>query len=282
MNDLSTLMRSRVDTEHLDLTDLASRSILRGRRIRRVRYAGAGFATAAVVAGVAVGAAALPGGNSAATELQPAASGPAGITPNSAGAADAPLHAGQLLRLAHGVTATVVACTAAKVDPVGGNPGCVLPPAYTVEGSSTITGSGTGFAVVLTGSAHAVSSFWSNGFQSPLLDPHKGLTYALPADSPLVRAVYQGQAVSIHLAGWRQVGEVADDKQSLEGPNGAVADIVWRPASDHDAWVTDSDKGKNAATWTSPVHHGIFVTIQGGQGTTDAQVQALGASLRWK
>jgi len=72
MNNLSTLMRSRVECEHLDLSALAFESIRRGRRIRRVRYAGAGLATAAVVAGVAMGAAALPGGNSAATELQPA------------------------------------------------------------------------------------------------------------------------------------------------------------------------------------------------------------------
>jgi len=76
MNDLSTLMRSRVESEHPDLAALVSGSIRRGRRIRRVRYAGAGLATAAVVVGVGVGVAALPGGHTSATELQPATGGP--------------------------------------------------------------------------------------------------------------------------------------------------------------------------------------------------------------
>ena len=145
--------------------------------------------------------------------------------------------------------------------------------------ASTIPAIGTGFAVVLTGPSKAVATFWSQGFQSPLLDGYDGLTYAVPADSPLVESVYQGRAVTIHLAGWRQVGDVADDKQSLSGPGGAVADIVWRPASDYSNWVTGEKA--DPSVWTSTLHDGVFVTIQGGLRTTNADIEALGASLTW-
>jgi hypothetical protein len=218
-----------------------------------------------------------------ATDVVPAASGPTTATPVAGGPAPTSLQAGQVFHLGHRVTGTVVSCTRGKRDPIGGNPSCVLPAgAYQEAGHSDIRGAGTGFAIVLTGPSDAVEEFWSKGLQSPLLDGYHGLTYVLPADSPLVKPVYQGQAVAIHLAGWKQIGTVADDKQSIAGPGGAVADIVWRPASEHAAWVTDSDKGANASTRTSPVHHGVFVTIQGGQGTSSADVQALGASLTWK
>ncbi|HJQ03886.1 MAG TPA: hypothetical protein VJ872_00450 [Nocardioides sp.] len=94
-------------------------------------------------------------------------------------------------------------------------------------------------------------------------------------------AIYHGQAVTIHLAGWKQVGPVADDKQTLEGPGGAVAGIVWREGAEHDAWASSADKGNASGVWTSKVHHGVFVSIQAGSGTSDADVQALGASLTW-
>jgi hypothetical protein len=96
-----------------------------------------------------------------------------------------------------------------------------------------------------------------------------------------VPGIYDGKDETIHLNGWRQVGTVADDKQSLQGPHGAVADIVWRAAADYDAWVSSSDKGNDPGVWTSKVHDGVFVSIQAGQGTSDAMVQALGASLTW-
>jgi len=73
MNDLPTLMRARVESEHPDLFALTTGSIRRGRRIRHVRYAGAALASAAVVAGVALGAITLAGGHPSATEVQPAA-----------------------------------------------------------------------------------------------------------------------------------------------------------------------------------------------------------------
>lgn len=75
------------------------------------------------------------------------------------------------------------------------------------------------------------------------------------------------------------MGHVVDDKQSLSGPGGAVADIVWRPASDYARWI--SGEKSDPSVWTSAVHDGVFVTIQGGLNTTNADIQALGASLTW-
>lgn len=248
---------------------------------RRIGYAGAGLAVAAIASLGAV----TPGSHSGSTVTGavPAASGPTSATPAAGGLAPTTLQAGQVLHLGHRVIATVVSCTRGEPDAMGGNPGRLLKGGQYVEvESSTVSGEGTGFAVVLTGPTKAISALWSNGFHSSVLGRYdRGLTIALPADSPLVRPVYQGQAVAVHLPGWKQVGKVADDKQSLAGPGGAVADIVWRPASERAAWVTDSDQGANASTWTSPVHDGVFVTIHGGQGTSSAEVQALGDSLTW-
>lgn len=291
MNDLTTVMHQRVDREQPDLNRLLAGAVRDGTRIRRRRrvgYAAAGLAVGAV-AGIAIGSATLSGSHAPARELQPAAGGATaglgsgvGTDLNDDTPSPAPLRVGQSLDLGGGVTGTVVSCTQGAADPVGGNPACVLPSTYAVEGSSSLPGAGTGLAVVLTGPDQAVEDLWGNGFQSPPLDSYQGLTYALRADSPLLQPVYQGQAVAIHLAGWKLVGEVADDKQSVEGPGGAVADIVWRPAREHRSWVHSSDKGDNASTWTSRVHDGVFVTIQAGRGTTAADIRALGASLTWR
>jgi hypothetical protein len=78
MNDLNQLMHARVDDERPDLDALLTGAVHQGRRLRRRRrigYAGAGLAVAAIVAGAAVGTANLGGGTST-TELQPAATGP--------------------------------------------------------------------------------------------------------------------------------------------------------------------------------------------------------------
>jgi hypothetical protein len=283
MNDLNSVMHAAVDGAHPDMDRILSGALRQGTRRRsrrRVGYVGAGVAVAAMAS---LGAVTL-GSHSGDTarEVAPAASRTPRATPAPSGPASTALQAGQIFHLGHRVLGTVVPCTSEKRDPVASNPSCILPAGvYQEAGHSDIRGTGTGFALVLTGPSDAVEEFWTKGLQSPLLAGYHGLTYVFPADSPLVKPVYQGQAVAIHVPGWKQVGAVADDKQSLEGPGGAMADIVWRPASERAGWVTDSDKGANASTWTSPVHHGVFVTIQAGPGTSDAAVQALGASLTW-
>jgi hypothetical protein len=280
MNDLNTLMHAAVDDALPDLTAIAATATREGRRLRRRRrigYAGAGLAVAAVVAGAAVGAGNLAGGISGA-DLQPAADGRSPAASSSAavpgpGPVTPALKAGDILTLPHGLTGTVVPCTREKsiCAPTGG--GHWL-------GASNQPGSGEGLAVVISGPAGAASKFWSNGFGN-LTGRYPGITVAVSDSvwSAINPAVYSGQDVAIHLAGWKQVGGVADDKQTLEGPGGAVADIVWRPASDYASW---SSMKNDPTTWRSAVHDGVFVTIQGGLGTTTAQVRALGASLTWK
>lgn len=275
MNDLNTLMHASVDDVCPDVDRLLAVSVRVGTRMRRrrmLRHAGAGVGVAAVATIAAVSVAA--GGGTTARQV-----GPASVPRVTDGSTAASLQAGEMLRLGDGVIGMVVPCPPGKPDPISGNPACVLPSNYRQVSVSTIPGAGTGFAVVLTGPDKAVAKLWSQGFQSPLLDGYDGLTYAVPADSPLVQSVYQGQAVTIHVAGWTQVGEVADDKQSLSGPGGAVADMVWRPASDYSNWVTGEKS--DPSVWTSPLHDGVFVTIQGGLHTSNADIKALGASLTW-
>ncbi|MGZ4452958.1 MAG: hypothetical protein ACXVWW_11280 [Nocardioides sp.] len=281
MNDLNSLMHASVDGERPDVDRLLAGAIRDGQRLqrrRRMSYAGVGLAVAAIASAGAVVAGTQAGSGTARDDLAPAASGPANASPTG----PAPLRAGQTFDLGQGVTGTVVACTSTKPSGEAGvSPDCVLPKKYAIVGSSTIPGPGTGFAVVLVGPAAAIEDSWSSGFDSPQLAAYQGLTYALPASDPLIQPIYQGQDVAVHVPGWKLVGPVADDKATLEGPHGAVAGIVWRAAKDYAAWAGQPDKGADPLTWTSEVHDGVFVTIQGGQGTTDAEIQALGASLTW-
>jgi len=281
MNDLNSLMHASVDDARPDVDRLLAGAIRDGQRLqrrRRISYAGAGLAVAAIAT---VGAVTLDSHTgSRATELAPAAGAPASVTSIALGVPQTPLHAGETFDLGHGVTGTVVACKTGKADPIGGNPACLLPARYAVQGGSSLRGDGSGWAIVLTGPDQAIEDFWSNGFQDPQLNHYQGLTWALNADDPLIQPAYQGQAVAIDVPGWKLVGQVGDDKQSLEGPGGAVADIVWRKASGYAAWIQGMKN--EPGTWTSTVHDGVFVTIQGSPTTTDAQIQALGASLTWK
>ena len=281
MNDLNSLMHASVDGARPDVDRLLAGAMRDGQRLqrrRRISYAGAGLAVAAIASAGAV-AVGSQSGSGTATDLVPAASGPADVTSSDPAA----LQPGQTFDLGRGVTGTVIACTSTRPSGEAGvSPDCVLPKDYYIPEASTIPGSGTGFAIVLGGPAQAVEDFWSDGGGATMTDQYHGITFAIPASSSLVQPVYQGQAVAIHVPGWKLVGEVGDDKQSLQGPHGAVADIVWRPASEHADWVSNPDKGANAGTWVSDVHDGIFVSIQAGQGTTAADIQALGASLTWQ
>ena len=284
MNDLNTLMHASVDGERPDVDRLLAGAIRDGQRLqrrRRMSYAGAGLAVAAIASAGAVVAGTQAGPGSA-TDVVPAARltptpTPSGPTPSG----PAPLRAGQTLDLGQGMTGTVVTCTGLEPSGEKGvGPDCVLPKRYAIQSMSTIPGAGTGFAIVLTGPDQAIEDLWSNGFQDPQTNDYQGLAWALEADDPLIQPAYQGQGVAIDVPGWKLVGQVADDKQSLEGPGGAVADIVWRKASGYDDWI--SGMKNEPGIWTSPVHDGVFVTVQGGRGTTDADIQALGASLAWK
>lgn len=275
MNDLNTLMHAAVDDARPDLSALLDGAVRDGRRLRRRRSIGYAGACLAVATIATCGAVALGGHDDRSTSELPAAAG-SGTTSASATTSEQEpaLKAGDVLRLGHGgLTGAVVPCpaTGAECEPAHGH----------WLGASSLQGAGSGLAIVLSGPAAAVEQFWSDGFGN-LTSRYPGITIAA-ADSvwPSINPdPYAGQDVRIHLAGWTQVGSVADGKQSLEGPDGAVADIVWRAASGYADWL--SGEKNDPRTWTSTVHDGVFVTIQGGRGTTPSAIDALGASLTWK
>lgn len=281
MNDqthLQELMRRSVGDAGPDLDRLVGGALRDGTRIRRRRRmagAGAGLAVAAVTA-VAVG---VLGSGSGTRAVDPAS----GTASDAASPSPTPqrqgYYEGRTYDFGGGITGTVVRCGEGPIDPDLGRPTCALPSEYTIEQSNTLEGSGEGWAVVLTGPADAINDFWGAGFDDPRLQSG-GLAIAIRADSPLIAPVNQGQRVSIDVPGWTLSPEIVDDKQELSGPDGAVADIVWRRASDYAGWTAGDDKADGA--FVSDVHDGVFVTIQGGQGTTRADLDALGASLRWE
>jgi len=301
---LSNALRARVSDETTDLDALASAALRRGKRTRLFRYTGAGVAAAAVVAAGVVGVTSMTGGNGTPRAVDPAAS-KTPTAPASTKPATPTLTVGQVFDLGHHVTATIQACASMepvknpKVKDAPGHPKfadkeCVPPAGVNVTESSSLAGAGSGYVALLTGSADNVESLDTatstkgmkaimHGRYFTFLDTYPGI--AIGVGDALYQALYpsysDGHGVTIHLAGWKQVGSVGDDKQMLKGPHGAVADIVWRDAKDYSSWVGSSDKGATAGVWTSTVHDGVFVSIQGGQGTTDADLQALGASLTW-
>ncbi|GAB4004541.1 hypothetical protein [Nocardioides ultimimeridianus] len=249
---LGTALREYADDIHPDLDALARTSRAAGGRIRARRRMGGSLAAAAAVAGI-VGVATVGsqlGHSNAATN--PGFAG----QPTTAGSA-----AGHPKGCAQGPKV---------LDRYQSSLRSTTPRFHTTSGRGPVV-SGLDLQG-LTGRIRQAPS----GAKDCTLAPLKTLG---SGDAP--PAIYHGQDVAIHLAGWKQVGTVADDKQSLEGPGGAVADIVWRPAADHDAWASSTDKGNAAGVWTSEVHDGVFVSIQAGSGTSDADVQALGASLTW-
>lgn len=200
---LGSALRDRMSPEHVDLIDLADRSLAAGTRLRRRRRvgvalgAGGGLAAAAVSAVVLVNVLAGP---------QQAVDTP--------GFASAP-------------------SAESQAEPPGAAAPCTV---SHVPGGPRVAEKPDG------------------------LRPVACEDVAPPAAKP------QALPISLDLPGW-DCGVPADDKIPCTGPDGAAATIVVRPASDHDAWVSDPDK-KGSAIWVSELHDNYFVSVQGGLGAT--------------
>jgi hypothetical protein len=82
-------------------------------------------------------------------------------------------------------------------------------------------------------------------------------------------------------AGWTCEWFLVDDKASCTAGDGGVASLVIRDAADRAAWLGSTDKGADPSVFTTEAHDGIFLSVQGGEGTTDAEVRELGKSLTW-
>lgn len=259
---LGAALRDRVRSETPDLEHLATASLAAGTRLRRRRRVGV---TAGAVAGVAVIALATSqmGGGTTASDPDFA------DTPSTP--AESTLRAGQVIDLGNGVTGTV------RTDKKG---------LYEL-GGSTLAGGGTGFVLVVDGPKDAINSFWSEGFTTKsggfLTEEWPGLTVAMSmakADELGMLGKVDKAPVTVG-AGWTCEWYLVDDKADCHSADGGVAGLVIRDAADRDRWLADEDKGDDDSVFTTEVHNGIFISVQTGQGTTNAEINELGESLTW-
>ena len=266
MNDPETSFRTalheRVADQHPDYARISAGAISAGSRIRHRRRI-----TVTVGAAAAIGAFAASGlGLSQflnTTAVDQAPLGAAGAPSASASPSAAPLAAGQSLDLGDGVTGQVVTNDEARTMDI------------TVQAVSGLRGAGTGFTIVLSGLAGAVEQKWSN---DTLLEDYPGIRIATEgARKGLVDKVPVEQP-----PGWTCEWSLIDDKASCTSKDGGVAGLVIRPAEDYQVWSTSPDKaGPGSGSYITPVHGDIFISVQSGEGTTDAELEALASSLRW-
>jgi hypothetical protein len=264
MNDpetsLRTALHERVADQHPDYARISAGAISAGSRIRRRRHI-----TVTVGAAAAVGAFAAGGlGLSQLLTTTAVDQAPLGAAAApSASASTAPLASGQSLDVGDGVTGQVVTNDEAKTMDI------------TVQAVSGLRGAGTGFTIVLSGPAGAVEQKWSN---DTLLEDYPGVRIATEgARKGLVDKVPVEQP-----PGWTCEWSLIDDKASCTSEDGGVAGLAIRPAKDYQAWSTSPDKaGPGSGAYLTEIHGDIFISVQSGEGTTDAELEALAGSLRW-
>ena len=266
MNDPETSFRTalheRVADQHPDYARISAGAISAGSRIRRRRRI-----TVTVGAAAAVGAFAAGGlGLSqllTTTAVDQTPLGAAGAPSASASPSTAPLASGQSLDLGNGVTGQVVTNDEAKTMDI------------TIQAVSGLGGAGTGFTIVLSGPAGAVEQKWSN---DTLLEDYPGVRIATEGTRKgLVDKVPVKQP-----PGWTCEWSLIDDKASCTSEDGGVAGLVIRPAEDYPDWSKSPDKaGPGSGSYITPVHGDIFISVQSGEGDTDAELEALASSLRW-
>ena len=266
MNDPETSFRTalheQVADQHPDYARISAGAISAGSRIRRRRRITVTAGAAAAVGAFAAGGLGLSQLLTT-TAVDQAPLGAAGAPSASASPSTAPLVSGQRLDLGDGVTGVVVTNDEAKTMDI------------TVQAVSGLAGNGTGFTVVLSGTAGAVEQTWSNG---TLLEDYPGVRIATEgAREGLVDKVPVEQP-----AGWTCEWYLIDDGASCTSEDGGVAGLVIRPAEDYQVWSASPDKaGPGSGAYLTEVHGDIFISVQSGEGTTDAELEALASSLRW-
>ncbi|TQK71399.1 hypothetical protein [Nocardioides sp. SLBN-35] len=253
-------LRERLRDERPDLEHLATTSLASGRRLRRRRR----LAVSGTVAGVAAVAAVSVAANIVTGDGTAARDRSVATAPTSAPAAG--LRAGQVLDLGGGLTATI------RTDAAG---------LYEL-GSSTLPGGGEGFVAVVSGPTARIDTWWSDGFGT-LLEDWPGITVAVSlADADALGMLGKvDQAPVTTPAGWTCEWFLNDDKAACTSTDGGVASLVIRDAAERDAWLSSPDKGDDPGVYTTEAHDGIFISVQGGQGATDAEITALGEGLAW-
>ncbi|MFI5625173.1 hypothetical protein ACIA03_17035 [Nocardioides sp. NPDC051685] len=255
-----TALHERVGDQHPDYARISAGAISAGSRIRRRRRVAVTVGAAAAVGAFTAGGIGLSQ-LLATTAVDEAPLGAAGAP--SASPSAAPLAAGQSLDLGEGVIGQVVTNDEAKTMDI------------TIRTASARSGAGTGFTIVLTGQAGEVEQVWSNG---TLLEDYPGVTLATDGlRQGLVEAAPVEQP-----AGWNCEWYLTDDKATCTAEDGGVAGLVIRPAKDYPDWSKSADKaGPGSGSYITPLHGDIFISVQSGEGTTDAELEALASSLRW-
>lgn len=268
MNDIDGMqvglaLRDRLANEHPDLEHLAAASLAAGLRVQRRRRLLAGAGTAAAIAGVttlALSLGMLGGDDGDARGQDWAASSP---TPSRG------MQVGQKLDLGYGLTGTVHSIKDKA--------------SFYVLGESTRRGGGTGYLLVVHGPTDRINQWWSDGFGTATEDwPGITLAVSTPDAEALGMLGKTDQAPVAVPDGWTCEWMLADDKASCTSDDGGAAGLVIRDAKDRPAWAADPDKGDDPSVYTTEAHNGIFISVQGGQGTTDAEIQELGEGLTWK
>lgn len=260
MNDpetsFRTALRERVADEHPDYARLSAGAISAGSRIRRRRHITVTIGAAAAVAAFTAGGLGLAEFLTPAQEVTPIASG------GPSTAAPARLEVGQVIEFDNGATGLVVPESRAETVEL------------TILAKSSLSGSGTGFIILLQGAAEVIEPLWSDG---ALLERYPGVTLAIEGQPPgLLTTPVKAPA------GWECEWYLADSKASCTAQDGGTAGLVVRAAADYQEWSTDPDKaGPGSGVYLTEVHDDMFISVQGGQGTTDAELEALARSLTW-
>ena len=146
----------------------------------------------------------------------------------------------------------------------------------------TLPGPGTGFVALVSGPTDRIDTWWAEGFGT-LTQDWPGITVAVSmADADALGMLGKVDKAPVTApAGWTCEWFLSDDKAACTSTDGGVAGLVIRDAADHDEWLSSPDKGADPGVYVTDVHDGIFISVEGGQGTTDAEVTTLGEGLAW-
>lgn len=244
-----TALRERVADEHPDYARLSAGAISAGTRIRRRRRVAVTVAAAAAVGAFAAGGLVLS------QVLTPVAQEETPIASGGPSTAAPALTVGQVIEFDNGATGRVVPASKAETVEI------------TVLATSHRSGTGTGFIILLQGAPELIEPVWSEG---ALLEKYPGVTLGVEGQppGPLTAPVEAP-------AGWECEWYLADEKASCTAEDGGVAGLVIRPEEDYAEWSAMPD------AHLTEVHGGIFVSVQGGRGTTDAELADLARSLTW-
>jgi hypothetical protein len=255
MNDfdsqIGTALRDRVADVHPDLDRLLTTSVRAGTRIRARRRLGVSLAAAAGVVVVAVGGTQIAGGETRTVD------GGVGIAAEPTVPA---LVAGSVLTAPSGTEIRVEGAAALQQRLQ------ILAPPHA---------SGR-FVLLLADGYTRADVAWAKRTY-----PGQALAAQPVAADPAAGSGRVDAPVEVTAPGWKCEWFLVDDKATCSGPDDKVAGLVIRSAKDYASWSADPDKGAGPGVYTTKPHGDVFISVQSGRGSSDADLESLGRSLRW-